>query len=71
MDESGTDFRVGDGKNFKYDNCLTDASSPNLLNPTGQEVSTLGIVALKSELKGENNNGTVAQNHSTLDMLRK
>ncbi len=58
----------------------SDASSPELLNAaanggiTGQEVSTLGIVALKSELKGDNNSVNAAgvpQNHSTLDMLRK
>ena len=60
MDESGTDIVVGDGKKVEYDNCWTDASSPNLLNPSGQEVSTLGIVALKSELKGENSNGPAA-----------
>jgi hypothetical protein len=34
-------------------------------------VSTLGIVALKSELKGDISGGAAAQNHSTLDMLRK
>lgn len=60
MDESATDFRVGDGKQKDHGNYSIDASSPNLLNPTGQEVSTLGIVALKSELKGENSGGPAA-----------
>ena len=60
MDESGTDFRVGDGNYIHLNNFLTDASSPTLLNPTGQDVSTLGIVALKSELKGDISGGAAA-----------